>query len=236
MATKRQQRTIGAIVQVSLGDGTHSYAITLPDADYAFFDCKCSTDLEVKEIISRPVLFRVAVYKSAVTKGRWQKVGKVPALPPELAQPMPKFIQDALCPDRFTIYLAGKTKPATLEECEGLERCAVWEAEHVEDRLRDHYAGVPNKWVRSLQINRSVAAIRAVLLRHWNPKNVDGVNGRNAYDGYIVGITSRLEASADVDALTNHLYALETVSMRLPGNRERCRRTAAKLLKIRSGS
>ena len=32
-----------------------------------------------------------------------------------------------------------------------LFRLAVWEPAHVEDRLRDHYAGAPNKWVESLR-------------------------------------------------------------------------------------
>jgi hypothetical protein len=30
----------------------------------------------------------------------------------------------------------------------------VWAAEHVEDRLRDHYAGRPNQWVESLRIEK----------------------------------------------------------------------------------
>jgi len=34
----------------------------------------------------------------------------------------------------------------------GLERAAVWGPSHVEDRLRDHYAGRKNKWVESLRI------------------------------------------------------------------------------------
>jgi len=48
-------------------------------------------------------------------------------------------------------------RPASREECAGLEAAAVWEPEHVEDRLRDHFAGRPNKWVESLRID--VAAI-----------------------------------------------------------------------------
>ena len=29
---------------------------------------------------------------------------------------------------------------------------AVWDPQHVEDRLRDHFAGLPNKWVQSLAL------------------------------------------------------------------------------------
>ncbi len=42
-------------------------------------------------------------------------------------------------------------RPATTGECIGLEAAAVWEAEHVEDRLRDHFAGQLNKWVEQLR-------------------------------------------------------------------------------------
>jgi len=52
----------------------------------------------------------------------------------------------------FQIYLAGHIRQASRAECEGLERCAVWEPEHVEDRLRDHFAGKPNVWVESLRL------------------------------------------------------------------------------------
>lgn len=42
--------------------------------------------------------------------------------------------------------------PATPEECAVLERAAVWDPGHVEDRLRDHFAGQSNKWVESLRL------------------------------------------------------------------------------------
>ena len=152
MATsKRQRRTVGSIVQVPLGDGTYCYAQVLQEADFAFFDIRAAGSVDVADIVTRPVLFRIAVMNHAITSGRWQKVGSAP-LSADLAGAQPKFIQDALDPARFEIYLAGHTRPATREECRGLERSAVWEPEHVEDRLRDHYAGRPNKWVKSLAL------------------------------------------------------------------------------------
>lgn len=41
---------------------------------------------------------------------------------------------------------------ATRAQCAGLERSAVWDAEHVEDRLRDRRAGRLNKWAESLAL------------------------------------------------------------------------------------
>jgi len=150
--SKRQQRTIGAFVKIPLDKKHHTYARILADAGLAFYDIVAEEDItDMKKIASKPILFIVAVYRDAITKGRWQKVGKMP-LEPELRRCPPQFIHDSIDPTKFSIYEDGKIRPATREECEGLERAAVWEPEHVESRIRDHYAGVPNIWVEHLKI------------------------------------------------------------------------------------
>lgn len=138
------------MLRVELGHD-HTYALTLPEADFALFDARSSVELPVEEVVRCPVLFRVAVHKSAWASGRWARVGKV-SVPPDLLSPVPKFVQGALNPERFSIYTAGQMRPASRDEVLHLERCAVWDPTHVEDRLRDHYAGVPNKWVESLRL------------------------------------------------------------------------------------
>ena len=146
----RQQRTIGAVLAVPLGDGTATFALTLQEADFAFFDARTIGSRPPANLLAKPVLFRIAVHKSGWAAGRWPKVSKV-SMPSQLHDPQPKFIQDPVHPDRFEIYLAGEIRPSTRAECDGLERAAVWEPEHVEERLRAHYAGVPSEWVQSLQ-------------------------------------------------------------------------------------
>ena len=151
MATKRQRRVVGAVLRVPLGDGTHVYAQTLKDADFAFFDSRSEAERPIDEVVSLPVLFRVAVHRSAYADSRWPRVGKA-VVRADLADPIAKFIQDPIDPDQFQIYWAGEIREATRQECEGLDRCAVWDPEHVEDRLRDHYSGRSNKWAESLRI------------------------------------------------------------------------------------
>ena len=151
MNPKAQRRTVGAVHAVPLGDGTISFALTLPEADFAFFDMRTTEFSLPSDLLSKPILFRVAVHKYAYNKGRWLKVGKL-EVPNELLKAVPKFIQDALHPERFEIYLSGNVLPATRDECVGLERAAVWDPQHIEDRLRDHYSGIQNKWVESLRL------------------------------------------------------------------------------------
>jgi hypothetical protein len=148
---KHQRRIVGAVHSVPLEDGTYIYAVALPEADFAFMDTRSTQLSNVSEVFSYPILFRVAVHKSAWKTGRWPKVGKVEISESVLA-PQPTFIHDPLRPDKFEIYLAGEIRPATKAECDGLECCSVWEPEHVEDRLRDHYEGKTNKWVELLHL------------------------------------------------------------------------------------
>ena len=150
---KRQQRTTGGILEIDLGNGYYNYAQIL-DQDIVFFDIYVEEKLDnVNILVNKEPLFFLGVYDDVITKGRWLKIGKLPVR--ESFQSVPnKFTQDQLDPSKFELYITdtGEMKPATRDECEGLEYAAVWEADHVEDRLRDHYAGKENVWVQQLKI------------------------------------------------------------------------------------
>ncbi len=149
---RKQQRTIGAFVKIPLDSERHSCARILRGADFAFYDLlSCEQAKDLNYIASRPILFIIAVYNHAVTSGRWRKIGKLP-LEPNLERVPLKFIQDPFDSTKFSLYDNGIIRVSTREECEGLERSAVWEPEHVEERLRDHFAGRPNKIVERLKI------------------------------------------------------------------------------------
>ncbi len=116
-----------------------------------FFDTKDKIDPSIEEILSSKVLFRVASNDDAILDGRWIKVGKY-ELKEEFTKPVPKFIQNALNKEKFEIYLGGEIRSATRTECEGLDRCAVWAVNHIEDRIRDHYNNQSNVWVEQMRL------------------------------------------------------------------------------------
>lgn len=151
MTTKRPRRNPGDVLRIDLGDGTHSYARTLTGACFAFYDCRSDHEVPLDQILRSPILFCVTAHHTAVETGRWPIVGTAP-LEPTLSRPPPRFIQDELRPDQFSIYEDGKIRPATKAECVGLEYAAVWAPEHVEERLQDHYAGRKNRSVELLGI------------------------------------------------------------------------------------
>jgi hypothetical protein len=143
---------VGNILKIDLGDGFFSFARVLREPIIAFYGIRTDKVPDMETIISSPVLFKIAVMNNAVTFGRWAVIGSRP-LEPDLLLPIRFFKQDMIS-KRYTISndVDDKEMPATKEECAGLERDAVWSAEHVEDRLRDHFAVVPNCWVESLKL------------------------------------------------------------------------------------
>jgi hypothetical protein len=149
-----QKRVVGDVVRIDLGDGFHSYARVMGEALFAFYGGRVTNELPIDRIIGLPIIFQIPVMDPAITSGRWVVIGNAP-LDDTLLNPPFFFIQDILNKDRFKIYESGgKIRAATKEECVGLERAAVWEPAHVEDRLRDHFANRKNKWVESLKIKQ----------------------------------------------------------------------------------
>ncbi|MGN6180428.1 MAG: immunity 26/phosphotriesterase HocA family protein [Mucilaginibacter sp.] len=147
-------RKEGAFFEIALSNGKFSYGRILPKASYAFYNVYSDQRItDIKEIQEKEILFINSVYKFAITKGRWKQIGllelesKLKILPLE-------FIQDPIDPQSFRIYNpnTGEMTQTTKEKCVDLERAAVWEPEHVEDRIIDHFEGRPNKWVEQLKL------------------------------------------------------------------------------------
>lgn len=148
--TRRSKRPdVGAVVEVPLGDGRRCFGLVLPSPRVAFFDLCASSDLklEVEEIRSRPVLFQLLVMQRPLSMAEWPVIGEVPVEPALLEGPY--FFREDPISGKLSISKDGVERiPATLAEVAGLERAAVWDAEHVVDRLKDHFAGRPCRWIR----------------------------------------------------------------------------------------
>ncbi len=146
----RQRWTTGHVVTVPLGTRHRGYAQMLVAPEYAFFEIRTTEKLEPERVITHPILFRLWVMNHAYTKGRWVKIGSAP-VSSALQKPVARFRQDAFTGELVAV-INGVERRATRKRCETLECAAVWDPEHVEDRLRDHFAGRPNKWVASLRV------------------------------------------------------------------------------------
>ncbi|MCR8561398.1 immunity 26/phosphotriesterase HocA family protein [Mucilaginibacter sp. BJC16-A38] len=147
-------RKVGAFFEIILSNGKYAYGRILEKANYAFYDIYSNTRIsDIKEIQNKDILFIAAVYKYAITKDRWRKIGQLDLESKLRVLPL-KFIEDQLYPGTFSLYdpNTGVISPTTKDKCLGLERAAVWEPTHIEDRIIDYYEGKPNKWVNQLEL------------------------------------------------------------------------------------
>lgn len=158
LTQSRKRKKIGDLVRIPLDGGWFAYGRVLADPDFAFYDLRTRHDTPLDQILNRPVLFRLSVMKHATTTGVWPIIGWA-ALEERLGEPACYFRQDALTRELFIFTSDGQIwseRPATFEECDGLECLAVWEPEHVQNRLGDHFAGRPNKWLESMRPVRMI--------------------------------------------------------------------------------
>ena len=151
---KRQRITIGSIVEIIVDNNYYCYAQILGKASYAFFDYRSKKQLKDLDALSlAPVLFIISVYDDVVTKGHWLKVGKMDMRDDFKIFPL-QFVQDVMNHSKYSIYNpnTGEMRDAKREECINLECAAVWEAKHVEIRLRDYYNRNNNSTVENLSL------------------------------------------------------------------------------------
>lgn len=145
----------GAVLRVDFDPPRHSYARMLSDHPYlAFYAGVHEQPVAPEQAVTEPVLFVLAVHDRAYQTGRWPRVGAVPLADAGVKIPE-YFMQDMFNPAKCRIIdHLGNVRPARPEDCVGLERAAVWDAEHIEERLRDHHAGRPNPHLEHLRLKR----------------------------------------------------------------------------------
>ena len=145
------RRKVGDVLRIPLGNEEYGFGRVLPSVLYAFYDAKSHHVLSIDEIIGRPVLFKVCVMDYAVKKGVWEVIGNAPLTEDLLTEPW--FFKKDPISGVLTLYRDSTSEEilAKRSDCEKLECAAVWDPEHVADRLRDHFAGRPNKWVMSMR-------------------------------------------------------------------------------------
>lgn len=140
----------GAVIRKTI-NGQTFYGRLLKFPWAAFYDYRTAEPAgDLEEITSRPVLFTLAAHKSLVAPSEWEVVGRR-ALEETLGPPAAQRVIDILDPEHYQIIDdEGEIREATREEVEGLEPAAVWEPEHIADRLEDHYAGRSDRWLKSM--------------------------------------------------------------------------------------
>lgn len=149
MNQDKQKWNPGDILEIPLGNGQRAFA-RIKKPLMAFYDLMAERNPTIDSIVSKPIAFKVWVKNHSVTDGKWPIIGTRP-LTPELEKPPTFFKRDPISGKLSVYNEGGREKPATVAECDGLECAAVSDPNHVIDRLKDHFAKKPNKWVESMK-------------------------------------------------------------------------------------
>jgi hypothetical protein len=155
----RVNKAPGRVVRIDLGDGRCAYGRVL-DVLVEFYDRigQPGEAIDLIELVTSPVAFTINVTNYAFRRrGGWELLDVVALTGEELSKVYYQAHQDAISGAISMSWynhagdISGEA-PATFDECQNLETCAVWDPHHVEDRLRDHFNGRPNMWVESLRL------------------------------------------------------------------------------------
>lgn len=140
----------GDVLKIDLGNGSFAFARVLDFPLVLFYGIFAEKMLPLDQIVASKELFKIWVMKKAFLSRGWEVTGNSPLGVSLLESPV--FFKIDPVSKKFSLYQDGAEVPACRQQCEGLERAAVWDPMHVEDRLRDYFNGVPNKWVESLKL------------------------------------------------------------------------------------
>ncbi len=141
----------GRFMRIALPDGTYGYGRLREDRAISFYNFRTEEPIsDLDDIVAKLILFTVSVHKSVISK--WEIIGDRP-LEAHMKKPVVWFWQDiGDFRNCKIIDSEGNTKPATPEECEGLERWAVWEGNGIEERLFNTFMGRPNPHVEHMKV------------------------------------------------------------------------------------
>lgn len=134
--------TPGDVVSIPIANGDLAFAHVLAPPLFAFYDYKSAhLPSDVANITQNAVLFKLWVTKYARLDGAWKKVFHHEPSPTVAL--VPKFFRQDSISDRIYEYndRLDNATPMTYEQALDLERAAVWEPDHVVERLDAYFAG-----------------------------------------------------------------------------------------------
>lgn len=129
---RRKQIKIGDVYAIPLPNGKVAYGRIFKDSCIGVYKHISDTLNDVPK--TEDYQFTVGVYKDVLQSGQWSVVDSRPFNSDDDAWPPPMCIIDSISGE-YSIYYKGEIRPSNKSECEGLETAAVWESEHIIDRI-----------------------------------------------------------------------------------------------------
>ena len=147
---RRKKWESGNVVEIELTDGSFSYGLIINEPLFAFVGDTFLKRPEISPKLFNTIAFQLLVMNSAIGKNGWPVIGDVQLK--EISIPKAKFYRYDIISKKFFHHLDSfNCLPSTRKGCVGLECAAVWEKNHVEDRLQSLKEGLECKWEVSLR-------------------------------------------------------------------------------------
>jgi hypothetical protein len=137
--SKLKHWTHGNYVEIPISNNRYCYGVVTITGNLAVMDYCDSNHLTPTEISELSVLFEVGVMKYGIGKNGWALAGKVELN--EKFSKYPMFSKKDPINGKLSIvdHTFMNEIPATEAECNLLEKAAVWDPCHIEERLNEHY-------------------------------------------------------------------------------------------------
>ena len=123
---------VGDIFQIPLPNDRFAYGKVFRDASVGIYDQVFSSAQQLP--IESSFAFIIGLYDNILKSGTWPIIGHEPFESQEAEWPPPSCVKDVISGD-YSIYHKGQMRPSTEAECQGLEAAAVWDSNHVVDRI-----------------------------------------------------------------------------------------------------
>lgn len=134
----------GDVFQIPLPDGRYAYGRVYDDASVGIYS-RITEDPLLPPIGSRDFLFIVGIYSDILQKEHWKIIGHDAFAPDESSWPPPYFVRDMIS-GKYQIYHKGLFRAAEPGEVRGLEEAAVYDSDHIIDRiLAERATGRPQR-------------------------------------------------------------------------------------------
>lgn len=149
MKKKYQRQKLGNVYAIPLPNGQFAFGRQFQEGAIAVYK---HIGINIDDLPdNEDYQFIVGVYQKVLTCCKWPKVDYRPFEKEEDSWSPPEYIWDPFT-GKYEMYYKGKRTPCTKAECKGLEPAAVWDDQHIIDRIM----GI-DKWQKA---NREWAYIK----------------------------------------------------------------------------
>jgi Immunity protein 26 len=124
---------LGDMLAIPLHDGRFVFGRVLNDASIGIYRYIAGSKDEPPPT-ETDYLFVVGVYRDVLTSGQWPRIAHIPFETEEESWQPPCVVCDPITGKR-SIYHKGVIRSASVAECKDLEPAAVWDKEHIIDRI-----------------------------------------------------------------------------------------------------